>query len=153
MREWQLKHKISDEAMVELRTMMTYTMTAPPTLGMSSEAAAQQLLRLKVSAAGGRVWRNNVGAGKMQNGSYIRWGLCNDSPAINHAVKSGDLIGIMPIKITPCHIGHTIGQFMSIEVKKPGWKYTGGPHEAAQLKWIEIIRGLGGDAKFSTGGF
>lgn len=75
MREWQLKHKISDEAMVELRTMMAYTMTAPPTSGMSSEAATQQLLRLKVSAAGGRVWRNNVGAGKMQNGSYIRWGV------------------------------------------------------------------------------
>jgi len=43
------------------------------------------------------------------------------------------------------------GQFVSREVKRPGWRYTGTEREVAQLRWIEIVTALGGDAKFTTG--
>jgi hypothetical protein len=48
-------------------------------------------------------------------------------------------------------VGMTIGQFISREVKRPGWKYKGDLRERAQLKWMKIIVALGGDACFTTG--
>ena len=117
----------------------------------SDEANVQALVRLEASKRGDRLWRNNVGAGKLENGSFLRWGLCNDSVALNAALKSADLIGIRPIKITPEMVGTTIGQFMSVECKKPSWVYKGTPREVSQLHWAELIYGLGGYAAIVTG--
>lgn len=116
-----------------------------------SESAIQSLLRLEASQKGCRLWRNNVGALYTKEGNFIRYGLANESSAINKVIKSADLIGIRPIKITPDMIGKTIGQFLSREIKKPNWKYTGNSREQAQLAWINLINSLGGDACFATG--
>lgn len=118
---------------------------------MKSEAAILNDLRLEASEQGARLWRNNVGATMTNTGSYIRFGLANDSMAVNQAIKSADLIGIKPIIITEEHIGKQLGVFLSREVKKPGWQYTGNARERAQLAWIDLINFLGGDARFVTG--
>jgi len=109
------------------------------------------IIRLQATRAGWRLWRNNSGAGKLENGSFVRWGLANDSAAVNCKIKSGDLIGIKPVLITPEMVGTVIGQFVSREVKCPGWKWHGTPHEVAQLQWQNIINSMGGDATFTTG--
>jgi hypothetical protein len=116
------------------------------------EAAVQARVRLVASQSGARLWRNNVGAGTLQNGSYIRWGLANDSTALNKVVKSGDLIGINPVLITPEHVGRTLGVFCSREIKREGWRYNpNNARERAQQAWIDLVVSLGGDAAFTTG--
>jgi hypothetical protein len=94
-----------------------------------------------------------VGASLLANGSFVRWGLANDTAAMNAKIKSGDLIGIRPMLILPDHVGTTIGVFVSREVKPRGWKYpvTPSPRVAAQQAWIDLVRSLGGDAAFTTG--
>ena len=118
---------------------------------MSNETDAQNLVRLAASAAGTRLWRNNVGGGVRQDGTFLRWGLANDSTQMNKQIKSGDLIGIRPVLVMPGDVGRVIGQFVSREVKRPGWKFRGTEREMAQQRWIDLVRSLGGDAAFTTG--
>jgi len=117
----------------------------------SSESGVLSDIRLEASQRGARLWRNNVGATYTPSGQFLRYGLANDSAALNAAIKSADLIGIRPVIITPQDVGRVIGQFISREVKHPGWKYTGTDRERAQLAWAELINSLGGDACFTTG--
>jgi len=116
-----------------------------------SESDAQARVRLLASRDGARLWRNNCGAGVLQDGSFVRWGLANESHAMNAHIKSGDLIGIAPLIITPAHVGQLFGRFVSREVKRPGWAYKGTDRERAQKAWADLINSLGGDAKFTTG--
>jgi hypothetical protein len=117
-----------------------------------SEAAVQTNLRLEASRKGIRLWRNNVGvAHDPEAGTYVRYGLGNESTQMNRIIKSGDLIGIRPIKITPEYLGITIGQFVSREAKHGAWRYAGTEREVAQLNWIKLVTSLGGDACFAVG--
>lgn len=147
---WAARHRVTPEALAELRAILL-----PPDVGVAvpgtSEAAIQTQVRLEASRLGGRLFRNNVGAGILQDGSFVRWGLCNDSAQLNKIVKSSDLCGIMPVTITPAHVGATFGRFICREVKAAGWKYRGTDRERAQAKWIEMINALGGDAGFAVG--
>lgn len=118
---------------------------------MSNEAAVSVQVRLEASRLGLRLWRNNVGAGYMQDGSFLRWGLANDSAAVNAHLKSADLIGIRPVLITPQMVGTIIGRFVSREVKASNWRWRGTDREQAQLAWAELVNSLGGDAAFATG--
>src|ERR1035437_7420709 len=108
---------------------------------MKNEADIQNEVRLAASANGWRLWRNNLGAGQLANGQFVRWGLANDTSAVNHNVKSGDLIGIRPVLITADMVGHTLGQFVSMEVKREGWKAVNlnNTHEKAQQTWADIV--------------
>ena len=119
---------------------------------MQNEATVQASVKLAASKAGWRLWRNNVGVLLDSRGVPVRYGLANESKQVNSMVKSGDLIGIRPVLITPEMVGQTIGQFVSIECKREGWKpsATDG-HEQAQARWAEIVLLHGGYAKFSTG--
>jgi len=115
-----------------------------------SEAAVQAEMRLAAAREGNYLWRNNVGAAMTDTGSFVRYGLANDSARLNSVLKSSDLIGIRAVTITPQHVGTVIGQFVAREVKHSGWKYTGTDREKAQLRFIELVNGKGGDAAFAT---
>ena len=148
---WAARYAISAEALAALRTVLATDTYVPSGIIGASEAAVQAEVRLEASQKGARLWRNNVGAGKLENGSFIRWGLCNDSAQMNAHMKSSDLIGIAPRIITPADVGTRIGQFLAREIKTEGWTYHGTAREQAQAAFITLINTLGGDAAFATG--
>lgn len=147
--EWQRKHGITAEALADLVTMVG--LDAPRSTKGTPEARVQDEARLLASKMGWRLFRNNVGVLKDERGVPVRYGIANDSPAMNKRIKSSDLIGIRPVVITPDMVGSTIGQFVAREVKKAGWKYKGTEHEQAQLAFGTLVIGLGGDFKFYSG--
>lgn len=150
--QWAARWGIHPDAVQELRKLwgMQGHAVAEVTVPRS-EAWAQSACRLAAAQAGYGVWRNNIGAMQDENGRVVRYGLANDSKAVNDRIKSGDLIGCAPVTVTAGMVGTTVGQFCSWEIKEEGWHYTGTPRERAQLAWIELVTGLGGRAKFSTG--
>lgn len=146
MNKWAEKWNVPEEAIEEL----IGDRNAKQTNGLS-EADVQNKVRLEASKQGIRLWRNNVGVFQSENGGFVRFGLANESEKMNRHIKSSDLIGIKPIVIDKSHIGATIGQFCAREVKKQGWLYKGSSREEAQLRFITLVKTLGGDAKFTTG--
>ena len=116
-----------------------------------NEATTQSLVRLALAAAGGRMWRNNTGVLRNQKRRPVRFGLANDSAALNARLKSSDLIGWEPVVITGDMVGQTIARFTSIECKHPGWHLTPGDARGqAQRAWIDLVRADGGRADFVT---
>lgn len=154
LHEWARRWNVPIEVFRDLQTTLgTYTPPLPaeaPEAG-KSEAWAQSVVRLEASEKGVKLFRNNVGVLEDKTGRPVRYGLGNDSPKMNEVIKSGDLIGIRPLMILPHHVGHTFGQFVSREIKAPGWQYTGQGREAAQMAWANLINACGGDAAFATG--
>jgi len=118
---------------------------------MAIETDIQAGLRIAASKRGDVLWRNNNGAGKLENGSFVRWGICNDSQALNEMCKSSDLIGIKRVTVTQAMVGKTVGVFYAREVKRSGWMYRGTAREVAQKRFIDIVNEMGGDAAFATG--
>jgi hypothetical protein len=112
------------------------------------EAKIQKELRVIASQKGFRLWRNNVGVAYDNRNVPVRFGLANDSAAMNSSIKSSDLIGIKPIVIQPHHVGSVFGQFVSLECKRFGWEFKGTKRETAQKRWIDLINEFGGYAKF-----
>lgn len=153
LNEWAIKWGIQYAAVEDLRKQLTaaYTTPAMSRANDSSETANQILVRLEASRQGAVLWRNNVGAMVLDNGSFIRYGLANDSAEMNKRIKSSDLIGIRPVIIMHHHIGSTIGQFVAREIKPGNWNYSGNDRERAQLKFLELVMSLGGDAAFAKG--
>lgn len=149
--QWAIKHHVSAEALLELQKINLSVTPIIDTIETREQAVSHEL-RIKASEAGWRLWRNNVGACKTDTGSFVRYGLCNETAEINKQIKSADLIGIKPVLITESMIGMTIGQFVSREVKRRGWSYKGTSAEKAQLAWANVINALGGDAKLTNGG-
>ena len=148
--QWATRWGINPQAIDELRMAMGAVRTDSALLTGQSEAAIQTQVMLEASRLGYRLWRNNVGALPTENGGMVRYGLANSSSAMNRNVKSADLIGIRPVTIEPHHVGSVIGQFISREVKSGSWRWSGTPREKAQLRWCEIVTGLGGDACFTN---
>jgi hypothetical protein len=139
--QWARKHNIPAAALSELLALMGMVSTMPETCSgaAGTEADLQFRIRALASRKGIRLWRNNKGVAQSDNGRVVRYGLCNDSAAMDKIIKSSDLIGIKPN-----------GQFICREVKAPGWRYTGTEREKAQLKFIELVLSMGGDAAFTT---
>lgn len=121
-------------------------MTAPT--GGTSEEAVSARVRLTAAQRGMQLWRNNVGALQDSRGVPVRYGLANDSKALNAVFKSSDLIGIDSTLIAPEDVGKPRGQFVALECKASAWSYTGDSHERAQLAFINVVLAYGGRAKF-----
>ena len=150
LHDWAMRHHVGLDALRELDMILTGAYAAPRAIE-GSESAISAQVRLEASSKGVLLFRNNVGVLPDANGRPVRYGLANESAEQNKAIKSADLIGIRPVLIEPRHVGHTIGQFVSREVKKGGWVYTGKGREAAQMAWVRAIVARGGDASFCSG--
>ncbi len=138
---WALQWNIPAEAIADLRMQMGYQGTLPVVSDATSEAGALKRVRLEAAHKNKILWRNNRGVWQDDYGNWIRYGLANDSIQMNKQIKSHDLIGI----------DKSNGQFISREMKKPGWTYKGTPEEVAQEVWLQLILSSGGDAAFATG--
>ena len=114
-----------------------------------TEAHVQSLVRLEAPRLDLRLWRNNVGVLDDEHGRPVRYGLANDSKALNQVLKSSDLIGWRSVTVTPDMVGARIAQVVTVECKSEGW--TGPPRtprEQAQAAWIKLVVDAGG-----VGGF
>lgn len=149
--QWANAHDVSLEAVQSLLHVMGLEGHLSIAEGATSEAGATQRLRMAVAQQGGLLWRNNVGAMKDDNGRVVRYGLANESKQMNRQVKSSDLIGITPTVVTPGMVGHTLGVFTAVEMKAPGWCYSGTDREQAQKKFHELVISRGGIGRFSCG--
>ena len=150
--DWAERWHIPAAAFAELAAGISDVPRVAPGSAASSEAGAAAEMRLEASQLGILMFRNNVGAMQdPETGRVIRFGLLNDSKQMNSVYKSPDWVGVRAVLITPQHVGHTIGQFVGREMKKPGWHYTGTGREAAQMNCARLINSRGGDVKFSTG--
>lgn len=151
LHEWAAAWGIPAAAVADLQMRIVSPQVSAPSKGVS-EAAVQAAVRLEAGQKRVLLWRNNVGALLDKRGIPVRYGLANDSAQMNAHIKSADLIGIRPVLITQAHVGTTIGQFVSREVKEVGWRFNpGDQHERAQLTWAELVTAAGGDACFAAG--
>lgn len=106
-----------------------------------SEASVLNDVRLRAARKGLRLFRNNVGVLVDATGRPVRFGLANDSPALNKALKSADLIGYETLTITADMVGQRIARFLSVECKAPGGRIHPG-----QQAWADLVTSEGGRA-------
>lgn len=152
--QWASRHAIAPAALADLLTTMGVGEQASPPVepGRTREGYVQSVVRLEAPRFGVWLTRNNVGALQDETGRVVRYGLANESKGQNEVLKSGDLIGVRAVLITPAMVGTTIGQFVSREVKHAGWTWGEDvKRETAQLAFANLITRYGGDAKFVTG--
>jgi len=97
-----------------------------------SEQRIQQEIRLAVSKGDTRVFRNNTGTLRDQNGRPVQFGLCKGS---------ADLIGWKRVTITPEMVGTQVAVFLSIEVKTAT-----GRLRPEQQQWLDAVQAAGGIA-------
>ena len=150
LQEWAEKWGINSIAIEELKLLIGTIPDPTFTTADSPEAQIQASVRVEASKRGIKLFRNNSGAGYLQDGSFVRWGLCNDSKRVNERFKSSDLIGIKPVLIQPQHVGKVLGQFIARETKRGNWKYRGTAEEIAQKAFIDFVIANGGDARFTN---
>lgn len=150
--EWAIKHGVSSEAFRELLTSAVFT---TETEDDQAESTVQRNLRLNAAELGIMLFRNNRGAGRMESGNYVRYGLANDSKKFGDVWKSGDLIGWENIVVTLEMViraiadgepGFRVSRFTSVEVKNSKWRYSGTKEEIAQSQWAALVNASGGRA-------
>lgn len=146
---WAQRHNVSATALAELSGLLgAAALAAGP--GAGSEGRVQSLVRLAAPGLGFRLFRNNVGVLKNEQGTPVRYGLANDSKALNRQLKASDLIGWRRLPITAAMVGSCVAQFSSFECKPGGWTYRGDDHEQAQLRWGSLVAADGGYFRFVT---
>lgn len=99
----------------------------------NSEALIQKQIMLSVSERGCRIFRNNCGAHKTEDGRFVRYGVA--SPG------GSDLIGWTSTTITEEMIGTKVAIFTAIEVKSAR-----GRASADQEHFINTVLDAGGIA-------
>jgi len=122
---WFRKYNIPFEAQVELRMMFVSHPRDDESPADGTEGDVQNLIRIHAAEIGDILWRNNSGAMTDEEGNFVRFGLGNDSTKLNKVYKSPDLVGL-----------RKDGKPLFIEVKKPGWRWTGSEHEKGQLNFL-----------------
>lgn len=146
---WRLPQQAIDE-LCNIAAAADY-LPQPPDDG-SSEERNQADARLQAAQSGRMLWRNNVGALYDRQGRLIRYGLANDTKQQNDKMKSSDLIGIYPVRVTPQMFGQVLGVFWAVEVKEAGWQFSSSDREMAQLAYGNRVQSLGGKFQFFAGG-
>ena len=102
----------------------TVTLTTMPT----PESKVMQTIMLALAGVA-TVFRNNVGARELKDGTYLKYGIGG---------KGGsDLIGYKSIIIQQCHVGTRFAIFVALEVKAPGGKAT--PEQEHFIKVTNIF--------------
>lgn len=152
---WAHKWGVSRDAIDDLRAMMGIYQFHNDTENKGkpgSEARQQDLVSLEAARMGVRLFRNNSGAFRTEDGRMVRFGLGNVSKQWNAVFASPDLVGWRPRLVTPDMIGTTIGQACMREMKHEGWKFNpNDPHETAQFNFLKLAIADGCDAAFATG--
>ena len=97
-----------------------------------TEQQIQQHIRLACGTGDTRLFRNNTGTLRDQNGRPVQFGLCKGS---------ADLIGWTTRTVTPEMVGQRIAVFTSIEVKTPT-----GRLRPEQQQWLDAVQAAGGIA-------
>ena len=109
-----------------------------------SERDIQNRIRLAVTKAGARCMRNNVGMGWTGNTSRVDANtiMIHDARPLHAGLGTGtsDLIGWLPVLITPEHVGKTLALFLAIEVKRPCGRPT--PDQVAFLRAVNAAGGM-----------
>lgn len=102
---------------------------------MSEETPIVRDILLALSATGARPFRNNVGVAKFKDKAgelrYVKYGLCPGS---------ADIIGLVPVEITPDMVGKTVAVFMAVEVKDEARV------QSNQSAFLNMVRERGGIA-------
>lgn len=99
---------------------------------MASEQRIQQEIRIACSKGSTRLFRNNTGTLRDQNGRPVQFGLCKGS---------ADLIGWRTVTITEDMVGQQAAVFLSIEVKTAT-----GRLRPEQQQWLDAVQAAGGIA-------
>lgn len=147
--EWANRHGVGAEAIMQLMDLLDPSRGDMVLGDGTSEAAVQAELRVRAARLGCALWRNNRGAMQNPEGQFVRFGLGNDSEKLNAEWKSSDLIGIIPQRIDPKHVGEVWGVFAAIEVKSPGWNGPKNDRERAQGRFLSTVKAMGGIARFA----
>lgn len=114
------------------------------------ESAVASHIRLDAAQLGVNLWRNNSGSFQNDQGRWVRFGLGNDSKALNRVFASSDFIGITPVVITSDMVGQTVGVFTAIETKPSTWRMIPSDKRAiAQAAFHDIVKRAGGLAGFA----
>lgn len=111
---------------------------------MSDEKFIQESIQLESSKQNHKLFINSSGAFQDSTGRLVRFGLGNISKKSNAEYKSSDLIGFMPITITPEMVGKKVAVFIAAEVKKSNWKFNATDRELAQKKFLDVVNINGG---------
>lgn len=159
LNDWANRHAVTPAAMAELYLLMGHcpelTSEQLSALKGKGESFVQSAIRLAAPTHGYTFFRNNVGALKDERGVLLRYGLANDTAALNKVVKSHDLIGWKSFIVTQDWVGQRIAQFATRECKKPEWKgyNPADERERGQQRFAELVIAAGGEAKFTNGQF
>jgi hypothetical protein len=95
-----------------------------------SESDLLYRLLVRGSELGARLFRNNVGKLRDARGRLVTYGLC---------VGSSDLIGYLPVTITPAMVGQRVAVFVAIEAKTAT-----GRLRPEQRQFLRVVQGHGG---------
>jgi hypothetical protein len=121
---------------------------------MKSEAEVQADVRLRAPLVRAHLFRNNSGVLPDRNERPVRYGLANESAAVNRVLKSADLIGWQSVTVTADMVGQTLAVFLSVEVKPEDFNGPRGKAEAeryeAQKNWANLVNKAGGRAYIVT---
>jgi hypothetical protein len=99
---------------------------------MGTEADFMRRCMKRATELGARLYRNNVGVLPDKRGIPVRYGL---------ATGSSDLIGFVPVTVTPDMVGQTLAVFVSVETKAGRGKAT-----KEQDQWLAMVAKHGGRA-------
>lgn len=110
------------------------------TKGLKEKAVATQVDKV-LETHGVRVWRNNIG--------LARYNVKGKTWCVKYGVGGNggsDLLGFMPITITPEMVGKRVAVFVAVETKRE----KGGKKTDAQQAFIDNIVAFGGLAGFAS---